>query len=407
MSLLIDALKKHRLTSTSSLADVGADALKKVSSGRTKKIVLVSLVTVIVVSLTATASFLIFKHLEKKRITQSLEGKIEKVEKVKALLEKKSGELDIQSEAPIASEELRQKLKQEIEQKTQAQVSASETASVAEPATAPDSAASIIAPVPRPAEVPRARLAAHKERRAVADNQENSDQDNTSSDQSNTSNNSDDDANNDASKQEDIKQVNIQVVPDQLGANNSIYQKALGFMQVNQYDKALLLLENNNDLLLKTQGLSALLLARIYLATGSYELADQVLDNALTLHVGSEMDLLALRAQALFMQKKYQETVELLSSQSPDLSSFPGYYALLADAYMHLDQANNAVSVFQQIVARFPNSPDYWLGLAVAYEKTGDAASAMVAYRRAAQLSPDDPQVTLFINQQLQALQTT
>ena len=38
-------------------------------------------------------------------------------------------------------------------------------------------------------------------------------------------------------------------------------------------------------------------------------------------------------------------------------------------------------------------------------KKTGDAGSAMVAYRRAAQLSPNDPQVTLFINQQLQALQ--
>ena len=123
------------------------------------------------------------------------------------------------------------------------------------------------------------------------------------------------------------------------------------------------------------------------------------------LHVGSDTEFLSLKAQSLFMQQRYQEAVELLSSQSPDLSAFPEYYALLADAYMHADQASNAAAIFQQIIARFPTSSDYWLGLAVAQQKAGEVSSALVAYRRAAQLSQDDPQVTLFINQQLQALQ--
>lgn len=449
MSLLIDALKKHRLTPTSSIAQVGGDALKSVPVSKSKKIILISLSTVIVVSLTATGSFLVFKHVEKKRMSEMLGDKIAQVEKtsgknIKSILEEKSGEGKESLGEIHGQGELREKLMEKMQERKNAQAptpiaennTATTTSSNSDNASQPEAALTSGAPAASadttssasPAatnESLRARLNARRagggaaslpnNNNAQANNSTSADasttapssntdsQDNVSSDttdSSSQSNNSND------SSSEEVK-VDIQTVPDDLGANNPVYLKALGFMQANQYDKALPLLENNEGLLLKTQGLSALLLARIYLATGEYELADKTLDRAMMLHAGSEMDLLALRAQALFMQRKYQETIDLLSSQSPDLTSSPSYYALLADAYMHLDQASNAVSVFQQIVARFPNSPEYWLGLAVAYQKTGDASSAMVAYRRAAQLSPDDPQVTLFINQQLQVLEAT
>ena len=427
MSLLIDALKKYRQEATSSLAGAENIVANRVSQGlKAKKIVCISLITVIVIALTATVSFLAFKHIEKKRITHAVQGKIAQVQKVKALLEEKKAAGAETSEAPGA---LREKLKQRMQQKNENEAPAENSATTtsdtnnttpvtpsAPPATV--DASSDVAPTPAPQppaasnETPRARMIVQRAHRAGDNAQNNSAPDNSapsstaaSSDESDDASNSSDSSDS-SSGNSDVK-VDIQVVPDQMGANNPTYQKALGFMQVNQYNKALALLVDNDDLLLKTQGLSALLLARIYLTTGQYELADQVLDHALMLHVGSDMDLLGLRAQALFMQMKYQETIDLLSSQSPDLSTSPGYYALLADTYMHLDQASNAVSVFQQIVARFPNSPDYWLGLAVAYQKTGDASSALVAYRRAAQLSPDDPQVTLFINQQIQVLQAT
>ena len=431
MSLLIDALKKHRLTSTPSLAQVGGDALQSASPGRTKKIILIGLIAVIVIVLTATVSFLIFKHIE-----------MAQMQKIKAMMEARSGGAAKGPGASEGSGEIREKLMQRMQQKNENEPVSSVSALPSEPVAATsnvastsvsdattDTASSTASASPAAGgESLRSRLAARRGTQngggdsastpadtppapapistfpsESASSQDNTDTSNDSGDDSSNSGSSDDSSSNSSSG---VK-VDIQEVADQQGANNPIYQKALGFMQINQYDKALALLVNNDNLMLTTQGLSALLLARIYLATGEYELADHVLDRALLLHAGSEMDLLALRAQALFMQRKYQESIDLLASQSPDLGTSPGYYALLADAYMHLDQASNAVSVFQQIVARFPDSPDYWLGLAVAYQKTGDAPSAMVAYRRAAQLSPNDPQVTLFINQQLQALQVT
>lgn len=397
MSLLIDALKKHRLTSVPSSAQVGGDALKSLSLNRTKKIILISLVGFIVITLTATVSFLIFKHIEKKRIVQTLHGKIEQVQEIREKLTEKSSEAAATPSATNEAEEVREKLEQRVQQSNENRTNENQ-ASVAAPVTSEVEAVSAN-DNSSDREALSARLAARRTVNNVAEPAEDNNDQNSNAVSSDTS--SDDDS------QDGVKEVDIQMIPNSLGANNPIYQKALGFMQANQYDKALSLLVDNDDLLLKTQGLSSLLLARIYLTTSQYELADQVLDHALMLHVGAEIDLLALRAQALFMQTKYQETINLLSTQSPDLSTSPEYYALLADAYMHLHQANNAVSIFQQIVARFPNSPKYWLGLAVAYQKTGDASSAIVAYRRAAQLSTDNPQVTLFINQQLQVLQAT
>lgn len=451
MSLLIDALKKYRHESASTLLQAEGDVIKRVLPGRTKKIVLISLVVVIVVSITSMASFLIFKHLEKKRIEQGMQGKMAELQKIKAKLAEKSGEAAAGSEAPAGG--LRAKLEQRMQQKNGEETSAavasdatttSATDESAAPATTDTSAAettpAATSPVAAGGRALRDKLAARK---AATDNsQENSsassdtnassqtasaedttdttssqtdttsdadttsDTDTTSDADTSSDNTSDSDTSGDSdSSKSGIQKVNIQVVPDQIGANNPTYQKALSFMQMNQYDKALPLLVDNDDLLMKTQGLSALLLARIYLTTGQFALADEVLDHAIMLHVGSDMELLGLRAQALFMQHQYQEAVDLLSTQSPDLTASPGYYSLLADAYMHLEQPDNAASIFQQIVARFPDSPEYWLGLAVAYQKTGDATGAIVAYRRAAQLSQNDPQVTLFINQQLQALQ--
>ncbi len=201
--------------------------------------------------------------------------------------------------------------------------------------------------------------------------------------------------------------VSIQKVSSQIGANNPTYQQALNFTQLTQYDKAIPLLVNNDKLIIETQGLSALLLAKIYIMTNQYNLADDVLEHSTQLNAGSGVEIVALRAQSKFMQQQYQQVVNLLAPQSPDLSSFPGYYALLAAAYMRLDQPSNAVSIFQQIVAKFPTSANYWLGLALAYQKSGDVNSALIAYRRAAQLSESNPQVLLFINQQLHTLQAT
>lgn len=427
MSLLIDALRKHRQESTPLLLqpESSHNESGNIQSGKFKKILIVSFVLVIVIVLTAMGSFLLFKHMEKKHITQAVHGKMAELQQVKAKLAERSGEAPSQSlsKSPAAGE-LRSRLEQRMQQENQPQTSVAPSAAATDNTASPDAAAtntvSTTTATTSAAQSDSAsgrgtlrdRIAARKTEDestnsssvAAASNPPATSTDDASDDASDSTS---DDSSNENSADAGVKKVNIQAVPDQVGANNPTYQKALSFMQADQYDKALELVQNNDELLFKTQGLSGLLLARIYLTIEKYDLADEAVEHAMMLHAGSAIELLSLKAQALFMQKRYQEAIELLSSQSPDLSTFPEYYALLADAYMHVDQASNAVSIFQQIVARFPNSAEYWLGLAVACQKSGEASSAVVAYRRAAQLSQEDPQVSLFINQQLSVLQAT
>jgi tetratricopeptide (TPR) repeat protein len=467
MSLLIDALKKHRQESASVTTSAESSVATRIPISMVKKLVLIGSITVIVVSLTAIISFLIFKHVEKKRITQMTPA-----QKVNAFLATNVG--DATPGSAEAAVGLRAKLQQKMEQaqanNTQ-EAAAAETANTVSPAPAEDASVAHADAATQNAAASVGTLRDHLAQRTALNQQNNAEAsaDTSSNDQASSSSASDDSSatdttndqassssagddssatdttndqtssssagddssttdtatidtandqsNNGSSTVDDntsdddatsavvVNPVDIQVVPNQLGANNSIYQKALSYMQKNQYNQALPLLQDNDDLLLKTQGLSALLLARIYLSTGQYVLANIVLDRALMLHAGSDVELIGLKAQVFFMQKQYQEAVDVLSTQSPDLSVYPEYYTLLADAYMHINQPANAASVFEQIVARFPDSANYWLGLAVAYQKNGDANSALVAYHRAAQLSPDDPQVILFINHQIEALQ--
>lgn len=200
--------------------------------------------------------------------------------------------------------------------------------------------------------------------------------------------------------------VGITAITDETGENNPVYQHAWQLVNEKKYNQALGLLIENDPVLFKTKGLSALLAARVYLTLGKYALAEETLEHALAVHAGAELALLELKAQVYFMQQRYTEALAILSLNSPSLSDYPEYYALLANVYLSIEQPANAASVFQQIVAKFPNSAAYWLGLALAYQKLGEVDSALVAYRRAAQMSQEDPQVSLFIQQQLEILQS-
>lgn len=446
MSLLIDALKKHRQESTPASHSTGQDVIKNASSSRVKKIILVALIVMMGVSLTAIVSILIFKHVAQKRIVHGALDKIEQIRENNTASPEGLQEGLVSHKPPIPNEfqeQLQQKLKQINNhpiasamnniRSTNTGVNGMNKAPVDSPPNFP--APPMLSSEPSPPQIDaslnkdsgelggpvmeghvdamdRSSQSDHVPFESIVSNDEASAvNDNFPAPRDVTKSESDD---NESSKELSlsdetnlsiVNNVNIHVVPDQMGANNPTYQKALTLVHAKQYNQALPLLVDDDELLIKTEGLSALLLARIYLATAQYDLVSNVIDHALMLHVGSEVDLLSLKAQALFMQKRYQEVVDVLSIQSPDLAVLPEYYTLLANAYMQLNQPNNAVSVFQQIVAHFPNSAHYWLGLAVAYQKTGDANSALVAYRRAAQLSSNDPQVMLFINQQIESLQ--
>lgn len=439
MSLLINALKKYRqdsgLSQTQSVSDASLSAVPK----KYKRVLLMGLGITILMFLIMTISFIVFKHLFVKNIsasiatkTQNMQEKVtEKMAEKKQTLAEKGGAGGTGS----VREQLEQKIQQkQASQKTGAMENTAAATTESTTSTATDtntsnnesvstskldasSTSAVAASTANSATSLQTRLADHQQKgggRLHAQNNDDSSStstntgtstDATTSTTADTTNTSSGENNSDNASSETEQPVKIKTVTNDMGENNPTYQKALGFMQNQQYNKALALLVENDALLFKTQGLSALLMTHIYLTTGEYALAEEAIEHALLLHPGSELALLELKAQTCFMQQRYSEALTILSANSPSLVENPEYYALLANVYIQLEQPANAISVFEQIVAQFPSSAEYWLGLAVAYQKAGEVDSALVAYRRASQLSQDDPQVSLFINQQLERLQ--
>ena len=183
-----------------------------------------------------------------------------------------------------------------------------------------------------------------------------------------------------------------------------MYKKAQSLVKNNEYEQAIALLETKS-LVKQTQGQSALLLAGLYLQMGQAHQAQTYLQDVLKNGSKAKDGLTALLGQAFFEQGKYQDAVDALMQRAPNLSEYPTFYSLLARSYMRLGDPESAVQILQQIVGQFPNEAAYWLTLALAYQQSDNIESAIVSYRRAVDLNENNPQIILFVNQQLKGLQ--
>lgn len=178
------------------------------------------------------------------------------------------------------------------------------------------------------------------------------------------------------------------------------YQQALNDIKAHQYPEATVLL-NNNKLIQETQGQSAIALAKVYLKMGNVNRAEEVVRNALTYNTLAQDDLDGLLGQILFEQKRYEEAIHILKQHSPSITEHPGYYGLLARAYLKVNNPKPAINLFQQLVTSESNEVAWWLGLALALQEDGQYEQSVLAYQRAAKMQNNDPQVQLFIQKEL------
>ncbi len=98
------------------------------------------------------------------------------------------------------------------------------------------------------------------------------------------------------------------------------------------------------------------------------------------------------RADVLFQLGRPDAAVE---SACAGANLFPEYapaYLACADAMLRADRIPEALAMARQMTERFPQSQEVWSMLARAHHRDGDVTAALLAYRRAVELSAGDPQ---------------
>lgn len=110
------------------------------------------------------------------------------------------------------------------------------------------------------------------------------------------------------------------------------------------------------------------------------------------------------RAKLLSNAGQHAEALKVLEQSSPSGAAQEAYQALQAALYQRFGQYDQSVRIYQQLVQLDRRQPNYWLGLGVATEALGQRSQALHAFTAAAQLAPDDPAVSNYIKQRIQAL---
>ncbi len=97
----------------------------------------------------------------------------------------------------------------------------------------------------------------------------------------------------------------------------------------------------------------------------------------------SDLRLREFRARILLNQGRFDEVIPLLEKHQPDISIFPAYHALLAVALQRSGRYAESADIYERLVALEPDRGDWWSGLAIAFDQTGQTGKALAAYEKA------------------------
>ncbi len=157
-------------------------------------------------------------------------------------------------------------------------------------------------------------------------------------------------------------------------------------ISTNQRDHALALLSTYQD-----QASSYLAVVKqlgVSLTDGNRnEIAIQILNSAL-LRYPEEIEIRQYLASAQMGQGKYAEAIKTLLVRQPDITQHTSYYALLAALYVKTTNFKDAISLYQALTQAEPENPNFFLGLAIAYQNLGQGTMAQTYYEKALALAP-------------------
>jgi tetratricopeptide (TPR) repeat protein len=109
-------------------------------------------------------------------------------------------------------------------------------------------------------------------------------------------------------------------------------------------------------------------------------------------------------ARLLMEEGQADAALAVLEPSAPEGFIRPAYLALQAALYQRAGQHARALQLYQWLVELDRRQPNYWLGLGVAAEASGQQAQALRAFVAADKLAPVNPAVSGYIKQRIQAL---
>lgn len=97
----------------------------------------------------------------------------------------------------------------------------------------------------------------------------------------------------------------------------------------------------------------------------------------------SDQRLRILKARTLLEQKQPGKALEIMLVNRPALEQVPEFHALLAALYQRTGKFRESVSVYSRLTQFEQARGDWWGGLAIGLDQSGDKMKALAAYRQA------------------------
>ena len=145
-----------------------------------------------------------------------------------------------------------------------------------------------------------------------------------------------------------------------------------------------------------------LLLASLHIRQQQHARAESVLKSGLSLHpdhAGSAR----LLARLLVSRGQHAEAIAYLESALAGATQDADYHALLAGLYQHSGNPAGAAQHYTDALALNPGRGEWWMGLGISREQTGNANAAGAAYSKALKY-PLDKALQVYINTRLQLI---
>ncbi len=120
-------------------------------------------------------------------------------------------------------------------------------------------------------------------------------------------------------------------------------------------------------------------------------------DMLLAAPVETDPDWRQLKARWLVANDRASEAIVLLERVRPDVATYSDYHALLASYYQQAGQAEQAATVYRDLLAHDEGVADWWAGLGLALDRTLSFQEARAAYQRALTLPGLSAQLREFI----------
>lgn len=115
-------------------------------------------------------------------------------------------------------------------------------------------------------------------------------------------------------------------------------------------------------------------------------------------------DFRLMLARIYFKEQNYFDAYEMLEPLEPEIKQHPEYYALQANVAKELAMYIEASHLYSRLALNEPDRAQWWLGLAISLDKSGESNGAVKAYERASDLRQLSVSAEDFIRERILAL---